>query len=137
MRSLAGRRTGHGQYVHPADGTAPTMNEGLVTSTNRHTALDSSVVFHEFIYGLSNRLVGGQANAHTLDAAQSGGMGEGWSDYVTCTVNNTVVLGTWLLNNTAGIRGFPYDSKFPDNVGLLGTGRYTEVHNNGGSGVRP
>ena len=40
-------------------------------------------------------------------------------------------LGTWVLNNTAGIRGFPYDASFPDNFGKLGTGRYTEVHNNG------
>jgi hypothetical protein len=115
----------------PADGSAPTMNMGLVTSTGRHTALDSSVVFHEFTHGLSNRLVGGPANDHTLDAIQSGSMGEGWSDYVACTINNTVVLGTWVLNNTTGIRGFPYDSGFPDDYGKLGTGRYNEVHNNG------
>ena len=38
-------------------------------------ALDSSVVFHEFTHGLSNRLVGGPANDHTLDAIQSGSMG--------------------------------------------------------------
>src|SRR5207247_5010090 len=42
----------------PLDGSSPTMNMGLVTSTGRHTALDSSVVFHEFTHGLSNRLVG-------------------------------------------------------------------------------
>jgi acyl-CoA hydrolase len=58
-------------------------------------------------------------------------MGEGWSDYVACTINNTIVVGTWVLNNTAGIRGFPYDSNFPDDFGKLGTGRYNEVHNNG------
>src|SRR5206468_1325821 len=108
-----------------------TMNMGLVTSTGRHKALDSSVVFHEFTHGLSNRLVGGQANTHNLDAIQSGSMGEGWSDYVACTINGTTVLGTWVLNNTAGIRAFPYDAAFPDNFGELGNGRYTEVHNNG------
>ena len=107
------------------------MNMGLVTSTNRHTALDSSVVFHEYTHGLTNRLVGAPSNGHTLDAIQSASMGEGWGDYVACTINNTTVLGTWVLNNTAGIRGFPYDANFPDNYGKLGTDRYTEVHNNG------
>jgi extracellular elastinolytic metalloproteinase len=114
-----------------ADGTAPPMNMGLVTSTSRHTALDSNVVFHEYTHGLTNRLVGGAADESSLDAIQSGSMGEGWSDYVACTLDKTTVVGSWVVNNTAGIRGFPYDSSFPDDYGMLGTGRYTEVHNNG------
>jgi Fungalysin metallopeptidase (M36)/FG-GAP-like repeat len=126
-----GAVSGTANMFTPADGTSPTMNMGLVTSTGRHTALDSSVVFHEFTHGLSNRLVGGRTNTHALDAIQSGSMGEGWSDYVACTINGTTVVGNWVLNNAAGIRGFPYDSNFPDNFGMLGTGRYNEVHNNG------
>ncbi len=117
----------------PVDGSSPTMNMGLVTSTNRHTAFDSTVVFHEFTHGISNRLVGGPMNVHALDDPQSGGMGEGWSDYVACTINDVVILGNWVLNNTAGIRGFPYDSNFPDHFGKLGTGRYngSDPHNIG------
>lgn len=126
-----GAVNGTANMFTPADGTSPTMNMGLVTSTNRHTALDSSVVFHEFTHGLSNRLVGGRTNTHALDAIQSGSMGEGWSDYVACTINGSIVVGNWVLNNPAGIRGFPYDSNFPDHFGMLGTGRYNEVHNNG------
>ncbi|MDQ1744729.1 MAG: extracellular elastinolytic metalloproteinase [Pseudonocardiales bacterium] len=126
-----GAVSGTANMYTPADGTAPTMNMGLVTSTNRHTALDSSVVFHEYTHGLSNRLVGGPASDHTLDAAQSASMGEGWSDFVACTINGTNVLGTWVVNNPRGIRGFAYDENFPDNFGMLGTGRYNEVHNNG------
>ena len=42
---------------------SPIMNMGLVTSTNRHTAFDSDVVFHEFMHGVTNRLVGGPLNA--------------------------------------------------------------------------
>jgi len=107
------------------------MNMGLVTSTNRHTAFDSSVVFHEFMHGVTNRLVGGPMNIRALEAPQSGGMGEGWSDYIACTINNSTVVGVWVVNRAGGMRGFPYDSNFPDNFGDLGTGRYTEVHNIG------
>jgi extracellular elastinolytic metalloproteinase len=53
-------------------------------------------------------------------------MGEGWSDYFACTINNTTVAGAWVVNDPAGIRGFPYDTNFPDHFGKLGTGRYME-----------
>ncbi len=115
----------------PIDGRNPTMKMGLVTSTNRHTAFDSSVVFHEFTHGVTNRLVGGPMNVHALEAPQSEGMGEGWSDYIPCTINNITVVGTWAANSTDGIRKFAYDSDFPDNFGDLGKGRYTEEHNIG------
>jgi extracellular elastinolytic metalloproteinase len=115
----------------PIDGLSPVMNMGLVSSTNRHTAFDSSVVFHEFTHGVTNRLVGGPANDRALDAPQSSGMGEGWSDYIACTINNTQIVGDWVVNDPAGIREFPYDSNFPDHFGKLGTGRYNEEHNIG------
>ena len=130
-RSHPGAVVGTANMAHTVDGDVPIMNMGLVTSTGRHTAFDSSVVFHEFTHGVSDRLVGGGLNTHNLDSPQSGGMGEGWSDYTPCTLNNTVIVGNWVVNNTAGIRGFPYDSNFPDDFGDLGTGRYTEVHNIG------
>jgi extracellular elastinolytic metalloproteinase len=112
----------------PADGLHPVMNMGRFDSTGRHTAFDSSVVFHEFTHGLTNRLVGGPNDEASLAAPQSRGMGEGWSDYMPCTLNNTIVVGDWLTNRPGGIRGFPYDSNFPDNYGDVGTGRYTGPH---------
>jgi extracellular elastinolytic metalloproteinase len=106
-----------------ADGTPPTMNMGLVVSSGRHTALDADVVFHEYTHGLTNRLVGGTRQGHTLDAPQSQGMGEGWSDFFSLTIQNyfraqhgqpeRVVTGTWVLNNQTGIRTNPYDDKYP------------------------
>lgn len=130
-RAYPGAVTGTASMFTPVDGSSPVMRMGLVTSTNRHTALDSSVIFHEFMHGVTNRLVGGPLNVHALDAIQSGGMGEGWGDYDACTINNSTVVGAWVVNRAGGIRGFPYDSNFPDNFGNLGTGRYTEVHNIG------
>jgi extracellular elastinolytic metalloproteinase len=130
-RSYPGAVTGTASMATPVDGQSPVMRMGVVTSTTRHTAFDSTVVFHEFMHGVTNRLVGGPMNVRALDAPQSGGMGEGWGDYVACTLNQRDVVGTWVVNNPAGIRRFRYDSAFPDSFANLGTGRYTEVHNIG------
>jgi extracellular elastinolytic metalloproteinase len=108
----------------PADGNQPTMNMGLVSSTDRHTALDPDVVYHEYTHGLTNRLIGGPMNDSALDAVQSGGMGEGWSDFVACTMLGKTVVGDWVVDRPAGIRRFRYDDQFPDTFGNLGSGRY-------------
>jgi extracellular elastinolytic metalloproteinase len=128
-RAYPGAVRGTASMATRIDGASPIMKMGLVTSTNRHTAFDSSVVFHEFTHGVTNRLVGGSMNTRALEARQSSGMGEGWSDYIACTINNSTVVGVWVVNKAGGIRGFPYDSNFPDNFGDLGTGRYTGVIN--------
>lgn len=130
-RAHSGPVPGTANMLTLAEGSPPIMNMGLVSRTGRHTAFDSGVVFHEFMHGVTNRLVGGPMSVSALDSAQSGGMGEGWGDYVACTINDTTVVGSWVVDEPAGIRKFPYDSGFPDNFGDLGTGRYNEVHNIG------
>ena len=130
-RSHPGTVFGTANMLTKPDGMNPIMNMGLVASTNRHTAFDSTVVFHEFMHGVTNRLVGGPMNTRALEDLQCRGMGEGWGDYIACTINNTNVVGAWVVDRAKGIRGFPYDSNFPDGFGDLGTGRYVEVHNIG------
>ena len=132
-RAHSGAVFGTANMATPVDGSPPEMNMGLVTRTGRHTAFDSDVVFHEFMHGVTNRLVGGRVNTNALDSPQSGGMGEGWGDYIACTINDTDVVGSWVVDDAAGIREFAYDEAFPDDFGDLGTGRYTtdEVHNIG------
>ncbi|MEP6666604.1 MAG: M36 family metallopeptidase, partial [Nocardioidaceae bacterium] len=117
----------------PPDGSQPTMNMGLVTSTGRHTALDPDVVFHEYTHGLTNRLVGGPLDDASLDALQSSSMGEGWSDFFACVALGKTVVGDWVVDSQEGIRNHRYDDNFPDNYGSLGTGIYNgdDVHNIG------
>ena len=121
-----------------ADGIRPVMNMGLVSSTNRHTAFDSDVVFHEFTHGVSNRLVGRRFDSHSLDEPQSGGMGEGWSDYFALTIQNCralinnpaatekVVTGDWVTNRSGGIRLAPFNDNYPATYGNIGTPPYDE-----------
>jgi extracellular elastinolytic metalloproteinase len=130
-RSHSGEILGTANMATPIDGKSPIMNMGLVGHTNCHTAFDSSVVFHEYMHGVTNRLVGGASDDQALEAPQSGGMGEGWGDYIACTINDVQVVGAWVVSDPQGIRGFPYDEKFPDHFGKIGTGRYDEVHNIG------
>src|SRR5439155_13959207 len=101
------------------------------------------------------RLTGGPANANALDATQSGGMGEGWSDFWSLMFTQKVTdnfatgsfgVATYSLgqaNTGTGLRRFPYsfvtstDPLTIDAYGTSGTStqyghsvtRSTEVHN--------
>jgi extracellular elastinolytic metalloproteinase len=127
-RAHPGPVVGTANMFTPVDGSSPVMTMGLVRRTGRHTALDPSVVYHEYLHGVTNRLVGGPLNVDALDEPQSGGMGEGWGDYLACVIIRTEVIGAWVVDRPGGIRGFPYDAEFPDDFGDLGSGRYTRVH---------
>ena len=109
----------------------PEMNMGLVrqdpSGTVFHTAFDADVVFHEFVHGVSNRLIGGNLRDDALSLPQPYGMGEGWSDYFALTVQNygqpveRTVTGDWVTGRPGGIRNFPYDQNYPLDLRDLGT----------------
>jgi hypothetical protein len=136
-RAHSGAVQGTANMATAADGLPPLMNMGLVVSSGRHTAFDADVVFHEYTHGLTNRsVIGGRLNApHSLDKLQSGGMGEGWSDYYALTIQNffrtqeKTVTGDWVINDPAGIRRAPYDDNFPFKYGSLSSS--PEVHDIG------
>jgi extracellular elastinolytic metalloproteinase len=75
--------TNNAFFGTPPDGSPGQMFMLLfdVTSPMRSSSLDGEIVIHEYGHGVSNRLTGGPANANALDDLQSGGMGEGWSDW--------------------------------------------------------
>ena len=75
----------------PPDGTPPTMQMYLwhfpgADDTEdpwvpTSSAFDASVEYHEYVHGLSNRLVVDATGTSTLNSLQAGSMGEAWSDY--------------------------------------------------------
>ena len=85
-----------------------------VTSPERDGDLESMIMIHEYGHGVSNRLVGGPSNVDALDATQSGGMGEGWSDWwalmltqkPTDTQNTAYPMGTY-VEDSLHRRGHP------------------------------
>jgi len=132
-----------------ADGVFAVMNMGKVEATGRHTANDADVVFHEFVHGVTNRLVGGLRDAQGLNEDQSVAMGEGWSDFFALTIinfsrqNERVVTGNYVTKRAQGIRQRPYDQNYPGTFGDIGKGEgevagpgngslsYQEVHDVG------
>lgn len=105
----------------PPDGTPPiiAMFEFDLSNPRRDGDLDGFIITHEFGHGVTNRLTGGPNNAAALQALQSGGMGEGWSDFFglwftqkpTDTKNQPQTTGNYVLNQPAtagGVRRFPY-----------------------------
>jgi Zn-dependent metalloprotease len=148
-----GSGTNNANFGTPADGAAGRCQMYRFTgpTPDRDSALDGDVMFHELTHGLSNRLTGGPANASALSATQSGGMGEGWSDFVALCLesvvgdnpNATLNTGAYVTNNYYNsIRRYPYCTDMTKNPltwdaygtsGTTATGvtRSTEVHNTG------
>ena len=94
------------------------------------------IIAHEFTHGVSNRLTGGPSNANALNAMQSGGLGEGWSDFASLwftqkpTDSRTTPI-PWARMCSAshrrpGIRRYPYSYDMTIDPLTLG-------HYNGGS----
>jgi len=131
-------------FATPPDGTSGRMQMYLFNITNpqRDGDLDSEIVMHEYGHGLSNRLTGGPANSSALQEAQSGGMGEGWSDYWSLlfsqqsgdTANTPRPLVTYSINDPAGIRRKPYSYDMmvdPQTIADYNADATQEVHNTG------
>ena len=116
---------GTANILTPADGMSPLVNFGPAFN-GRHTAIDRGIVCHEFAHGVTNRLVGGTAIPFALEAPQSAGMGEGWSDFFACIMNDATVIGDWVVDHPRGIRRFPYDEDYPETFADLGSGSYVD-----------
>jgi Ca2+-binding RTX toxin-like protein len=112
----------------PPDGMSPTMamfvfDTDFSTGRRINPPLDSDfengIIIHEYGHGVSNRLTGGPANANALNALQSRGMGEGWSDFWQLMftqqsgdqAGDARPLGNYVQAQNAngpGFRRFPY-----------------------------
>ena len=126
--------TNNANFSVTADGSLPRMQMYIFPgpTPDRDGDLDADIFVHELTHGLSGRL---HANGSGLTTTQSGGMGEGWSDFyarallssagedinglyasgayatnkITLGTTNPVSLGN--ANYYYGIRRFPYALK--------------------------
>ncbi len=116
-----GSGTDNANFATPPDGFAPRMQQFVFTFTSpqRDSDLSNTIIWHEFGHGISNRLTGGAANSNALEALQSGGMGEGWSDWWGLMLTQKVSdgkfdaypVGNYVLglpDSGPGIRRVPY-----------------------------
>ncbi|KAG5726674.1 Extracellular elastinolytic metalloproteinase, partial [Termitomyces sp. T112] len=104
-------------FLTPPDGQFGQMHMYLwdYTTPERDGSLENDIVTHENTHGMTNRMVGG-GTAACLQTLESGGLGEGWSDAMADWVEHNssalpdFVLGEYVMNSPAGIRGFPYST---------------------------
>lgn len=126
-------------FMTPPDGKSGRMRMYVFTTTKpgRDGDLENDIVQHEYGHGISNRLTGGPANANCLIRGESGGMGEGWSDFFgiifrirpTDTRTRDISLGSYVLGKPGGIRRYPYSTNLKVNPHLYSNlTRNMEVH---------
>jgi uncharacterized repeat protein (TIGR01451 family) len=110
-------------FTPTPDGTPPRIQMYLFNGPTpyRDGDFDAEVVLHEYTHGLSERLVGGGVG---ISALQTGGMGEGWSDWYAMAVLSepgddvngvyasggyvTYMLSGMTQNYYFGIRRYPF-----------------------------
>jgi hypothetical protein len=120
------------------EGMPPKMRMAIFTrnTTSRTDDLDADydgqVIVHEYGHGVSNRLVGAKTSTTCLTKIQSGGMGEGWSDYFAISYFNNPVFGGYSGQNfVSGQRRYSYEG-YPLTYEDIGTGSHGyEVHDDG------
>ncbi|KAJ9083700.1 hypothetical protein DSO57_1032183 [Entomophthora muscae] len=99
-------------------------------------ALDSGIIIHEYSHGLSNRLVGGPANAGCLSSGEPASLGEGWGDAIaiilranaTHTRLSNFALGSYVYSK---IRPFQFSTSLPKNpitFSYLNLAKFKEPH---------
>ena len=126
-----GSGTDNANMSTPPDGGVPLMQMYIFTgpSPRRDGDLDAEIVLHEYTHGLSDRRVGGGVG---IGALQTGGMGEGWSDFYALAllsepgddVNGNYACGAYATyqlspgfaqNYYFGIRRYPYSTDLAKN----------------------
>ncbi|KAJ3492174.1 hypothetical protein NLJ89_g11271 [Agrocybe chaxingu] len=104
-------------FMTPPDGQNGRMRMYLWNTAipYRDGDLEAGIVIHELSHGLSTRLTGGPANSGCLGWGESGGMGEGWGDFLATTIRSNKIysdyaMGAWAANREKGIRNYIYST---------------------------
>lgn len=108
----------------------------------RDGSLDAGIIIHEYGHGVTNRLTGGPADANALQNRQSGGMGEGWSDFFALmftqiasdTATTPRTIAAYASGKAEGIRRFPYSTDMavnPLTFQAYNNDSAKQVHNTG------
>ncbi|MGB8511064.1 MAG: M36 family metallopeptidase, partial [Pyrinomonadaceae bacterium] len=109
-----GSGTDNANFSSPNDGSTPRMQMFLFTDGSFRRSdgdFDFDVVAHEHYHGVSNRSVGkGQSDCLGVTlVGESGGMGEGWSDFVATSMSDDNAEGEYATGEfDVGIRHLPY-----------------------------
>jgi len=126
-------------FATPRDGERPRCRMYLWNAFTpmKDGDFDSGIIIHEIGHGVSNRLTGGPTITGCLPGGQSGGMGEGWSDFWAISLqqqasfptNIAFPMGDYVVSG--GIRIYPYSYDMdinPATYGFIAGPAYSGVH---------
>jgi hypothetical protein len=126
-------------FATPVDGSRPRCRMYLWNAFTpfKDGDFESGIIIHEIGHGISNRLTGGPNVVGCLSGGQSGGMGEGWSDWWAIQLmqreefvaGDVFPMGDYVVEG--GIRVYPYSFDFetnPTTFDYLSDSRFTGVH---------
>ncbi|KAF9044990.1 Fungalysin metallopeptidase-domain-containing protein [Panaeolus papilionaceus] len=106
-------RVNNANFATPPDGQ-PGRAKFFIYDGWRDSAMDNSLLVHEYTHGITNRMTGG-GTARCLKANHSRGLGEGWSDAMADWTEQRgptirdLIQGVYVKNNfERGIRHYPY-----------------------------
>jgi extracellular elastinolytic metalloproteinase len=142
LNTQDGSGTNNANFATPPDGQPGRMRMNIwnKSTPNRDSSFEAGVVIHEYTHGVSNRLTGGPANSNCLSALESGGMGEGWGDFMATAIrlksgdtrSKDYPMGAWIANDPKGIRKYPYSTSLTTNPHVYtDVNALTEVHSIG------
>ncbi|KAH8666865.1 extracellular metallo proteinase mep [Xylariales sp. PMI_506] len=142
LNAQDGSGTNNANFATPPDGSPGRMRMYIWTKSTpyRDAAFEAGVIIHEYTHGLSTRLTGGPANSNCLNLLESGGMGEGWGDFMatairlkpTDTRNTNYPMGAWVYNNPKGLRSVLFSTSLTTNPNTYATlNSKNEVHDIG------
>lgn len=125
LNAQDGSGLNNANFATPPDGQPGRMRMYIWDRSDpvRDCSFEAGVVIHEYAHGVSNRLTGGPANTRCLSALESGGMGEGWGDFLATAIRlkkhdkrtTDYAMGAWVSNNPAGIRKYVYSTDMTTN----------------------
>jgi extracellular elastinolytic metalloproteinase len=139
LNAQDGSGVNNANFATPPDGQPARMRMYIWNTTTpfRDSSFDAGVVIHEYTHGLSNRLTGGPANAGCLSLLESGGMGEGWSDFYATAIRlkagdtraTEYPMGDWISGRPLGIRNYLYSTDLNQNPQVYSDAdSYDKVH---------
>ncbi|CUA76985.1 Extracellular metalloproteinase 5 [Rhizoctonia solani] len=114
-----GSGSNNARFTTPPDGKHGRCHMYLwdYLSPARDSDFDAGTLIHELTHGLSNRLTGGPANSGCLNFGESGGLGEGWGDFLATTIRSTqygghgdFAMGDWVSGDIQGVRYYLYST---------------------------
>ncbi|KAJ4366859.1 hypothetical protein N0V83_007387 [Neocucurbitaria cava] len=139
LNAQDGSGVNNANFATPPDGQAARMRMYIWDNALpvRDCSFEAGVVIHEYTHGLSNRLTGGPRNSGCLSMLESGGMGEGWSDFFATAIrlkrsdtrSTDYSMGAWVYGNPGGIRNYLYSTDLTVNPQVYSdVDSYDRVH---------